>query len=213
MVAGKRDPGYLETSRIALEAGLCLALQGEELTEKGHLQGGVLTPASAMGSVLRERLKDKANIRFEITKTGNEVPPSPLDKLKAGTKAAGISSGEKNAAAASGANREARRAPMPGCIHAIGAKLHHTARQRVQFAYQEKCIVGFDHIHPAMKVLGRSIRHGSKVCSGALRQHQHILQTGVLDFHNKFAATRDKLQSAFSVACAENKVLFVNSAS
>lgn len=205
VVAGKRDPGYLETSRIALEAGLCLALQGEELTEKGHLQGGVLTPAAAMGSVLRERLKDKANIQFEITKTGNEVPTSPLDKLKAGTKAAGMSSGEKNAAAASGANRQARHDPMSACVHALGANLRRGVQQREKFAHQVQCIVGLEHMHPAVKVLGRSFRHSTKFCSGVLQHHQHALQTWALDWHNKVGTTRDNLHSTFSVACAENR--------
>lgn len=207
-MAGKRDPGYLETSRIALEAGLCLALQGEELSDKGHLSGGVLTPASAMGSVLRERLQ-AANIQFEITKTGNEVPTSPLDKLKAGTKAAGISAGEKNAAVASGVNRQSRPVPMFGCMHAVGAKLQHRLQQREKSTQQEKLIVGFEHLHPAMNVLGSTFRH----CNGLLKQHQHALQTCALDLHHKVAATRDKLQSALTVAYAENRVLFVNSAS
>ncbi|NJR41413.1 MAG: hypothetical protein HC767_00895 [Akkermansiaceae bacterium] len=149
VVAGKRDPGYLETSRIAVEAGMCLALQGEELTAKGHLQGGVLTPASAMGSVLRERLQ-AADIRFEITKTGKEVPTSPLDKLKAGTKAAGASGSDKNAAAPSGVSKQLRHVPAFGFMHAVAAKLQHSLHQREKFAPQEKLLVGFDHLHPAV---------------------------------------------------------------
>ena len=49
---GRGDPGYLATSKILGEVGLCLALDLEE-TPPG---GGVLTPALALGSVLRERL-------------------------------------------------------------------------------------------------------------------------------------------------------------
>ena len=42
-----RDCGYLCTSRMVLEAALCLALQGKELDASPDLQkGGVLTPAS-----------------------------------------------------------------------------------------------------------------------------------------------------------------------
>ena len=51
-VQGRGDPGYLATSKIFGELGLCLALDHEE-TPQG---GGVLTPALALGSVLRERL-------------------------------------------------------------------------------------------------------------------------------------------------------------
>lgn len=54
-----RDPGYLGTSRIILECGLCLALQPDDVksdTYAGKVPGGVLTPASAFGLVLDERL-------------------------------------------------------------------------------------------------------------------------------------------------------------
>lgn len=51
-VRGRGDPGYLATSKIVGEAGLCLALDHDELVPGG----GVLTPALALGSVLRERL-------------------------------------------------------------------------------------------------------------------------------------------------------------
>jgi hypothetical protein len=208
VVAGSRDPGYLETSRIALEAGLCLALQGDELSEKGHLQGGVLTPASAMGSVLRERLR-AANIRFEITKTGREMPPpSPLDKLKAAPKVAGTSGGDKSAPAAPGVNKDALHVPMICCIRAAGAKLKHVLEQRGSIIQQEH-IMGFEHLHPAMNVVGRSFRH----CGKLLTRHQHALQTGVQDMQRKFAASRDNLQDALKLAYAENRVILVNSPS
>jgi short subunit dehydrogenase-like uncharacterized protein len=51
-VRGRGDPGYLATSKIVGEVGLCLALDGDELPAGG----GVLTPALALGSVLRQRL-------------------------------------------------------------------------------------------------------------------------------------------------------------
>jgi short subunit dehydrogenase-like uncharacterized protein len=44
--------GYLASSKILSEVGLCLALD----QEKAPPGGGVLTPALALGSVLRERL-------------------------------------------------------------------------------------------------------------------------------------------------------------
>ena len=51
-VQGRGDPGYLATSKILGEVGLCLALGHEEAPRSG----GVLTPALALGAVLRERL-------------------------------------------------------------------------------------------------------------------------------------------------------------
>jgi short subunit dehydrogenase-like uncharacterized protein len=48
-VMGKGDPGYAATSRMLSESGLCLA------SSEGP--GGVLTPASAMGDDLVERLR------------------------------------------------------------------------------------------------------------------------------------------------------------
>jgi short subunit dehydrogenase-like uncharacterized protein len=52
-VAAKGDPGYAATALMMGEAALCLALDDERLPAKG----GVLTPATAMGSVLAERLR------------------------------------------------------------------------------------------------------------------------------------------------------------
>ena len=49
-VIAKGDPGYAATSRMLGESGLCLA------TTDGP--GGVLTPASAMGDALVERLRE-----------------------------------------------------------------------------------------------------------------------------------------------------------
>ena len=59
-----RDPGYWGTSRMLVELGVCLATQGEELEQSGCLRGGFLTPATAGGSVLVERL-NRAGMRFE----------------------------------------------------------------------------------------------------------------------------------------------------
>ncbi|MEW5314423.1 MAG: hypothetical protein WDW38_005924 [Sanguina aurantia] len=65
----KRDPGYWGTSRMVLEAGLCLVEDAEKLKEAGYAAGGVLTPATAMGTVLITRLQ-AAGIRFEVTERG-----------------------------------------------------------------------------------------------------------------------------------------------
>ncbi|KAK9801970.1 hypothetical protein WJX73_003727 [Symbiochloris irregularis] len=73
-VGHDRDPGYLSTSRMCLEAAICLATQEKELRAAGMLQGGILTPGSAMGLVLAERLK-AAGLTFEID-TDNAVDVS-----------------------------------------------------------------------------------------------------------------------------------------
>ncbi|DBA91626.1 TPA: hypothetical protein ACH3X1_003234 [Trebouxia sp. C0004] len=61
----KRDPGFWETSRLLLESALCLALQEDELKASGLKQGGVLTPATAMGMVLVRRIQ-KAGVSFDL---------------------------------------------------------------------------------------------------------------------------------------------------
>ena len=51
-VRGRGDPGYLATSKMLGEVGLCLASDQDRLPGGG----GVLTPGLALGAVLRERL-------------------------------------------------------------------------------------------------------------------------------------------------------------
>ena len=60
-VEGKSDPGYGETAKMLGESALCLALDRDAL-EPRH---GVLTPASAMGIRLIERLR-AAGMTFAI---------------------------------------------------------------------------------------------------------------------------------------------------
>jgi short subunit dehydrogenase-like uncharacterized protein len=60
-VEGKSDPGYGETAKMLGESALCLALDRDQL-EPRH---GVLTPASAMGNRLIERLR-AAGMTFAI---------------------------------------------------------------------------------------------------------------------------------------------------
>lgn len=55
------DPGYTETSKMVSEAALCLAQDRERLPARY----GVLTPASAMGALLRGRI-ERAGIAFEV---------------------------------------------------------------------------------------------------------------------------------------------------
>jgi short subunit dehydrogenase-like uncharacterized protein len=52
-VTGQGDPGYKATSGLIGEAGLCLALDGDKMPNRA----GVLTPATAMGTPLVERLR------------------------------------------------------------------------------------------------------------------------------------------------------------
>ena len=61
-VKGQKDPGYGETSKMLGESALCLALDGDELSS----EGGVTTPAGAMGRVLLARLR-AAGMVFEVT--------------------------------------------------------------------------------------------------------------------------------------------------
>jgi short subunit dehydrogenase-like uncharacterized protein len=52
-VEAQGDPGYGATSVMLGESALCLALDGDRLPDRA----GVLTPATAMGSVLADRLR------------------------------------------------------------------------------------------------------------------------------------------------------------
>jgi short subunit dehydrogenase-like uncharacterized protein len=53
VVAAQGDPGYAATSVMLGESALCLALDGDRTPQRS----GVLTPATAMGSALVERLR------------------------------------------------------------------------------------------------------------------------------------------------------------
>lgn len=57
-VKGKRDPGYGSTSRMISESAVCLLLN------PGAASGGIWTPASALGSLLIERLQQNAGLSF-----------------------------------------------------------------------------------------------------------------------------------------------------
>ncbi len=59
-VSGDRDPGYGSTSKMITEAALCLLL---ECTDT---QGGIWTPASAMGMRLTRRLQENAGLSFAV---------------------------------------------------------------------------------------------------------------------------------------------------
>jgi short subunit dehydrogenase-like uncharacterized protein len=67
-VSAQGDPGYAATAVMLGESVLCLALDGERLPEAS----GVLTPATAMGGVLVERLRARG-----FTLTVDELPDRP----------------------------------------------------------------------------------------------------------------------------------------
>jgi len=61
LVADRRDPGHGSTAVMLSEAAVCLALEGAQLSS----EGGILTPATAMGMRLVERLR-AAGMTFEV---------------------------------------------------------------------------------------------------------------------------------------------------
>ena len=61
-VAGSGDPGYAATAVMLGESALCLALDGDRLPERA----GSLTPATAMGDALIERLRAQGHT-YEVS--------------------------------------------------------------------------------------------------------------------------------------------------
>jgi short subunit dehydrogenase-like uncharacterized protein len=59
-ITGDQDPGYGSTSKMLSEAAVCLA------RDVLQTEGGVWTPASAMGSPLLERLRKNAGLTFDV---------------------------------------------------------------------------------------------------------------------------------------------------
>ncbi len=67
-VTGRGDPGYLATSKMLAETGLCLALDADAPEAYG-----VITPAVALGATLRERLTRAEGghfMQFDVLKAG-----------------------------------------------------------------------------------------------------------------------------------------------
>ncbi|NQU36184.1 MAG: saccharopine dehydrogenase NADP-binding domain-containing protein [Actinobacteria bacterium] len=60
-IAAKGDPGYAATAVMLSESALCLALDADSLPDRA----GVLTPATAMGEQLSERLR-RADFTVEV---------------------------------------------------------------------------------------------------------------------------------------------------
>ena len=61
-IEGRGDPGYAATSRMLGESAMCLALDAPQ----PGFEGGVLTPATAMGMRLVERLRAH-DFTFDVT--------------------------------------------------------------------------------------------------------------------------------------------------
>jgi short subunit dehydrogenase-like uncharacterized protein len=68
-VAAEGDPGYKATAVMFAESALCLARDGERLPARA----GVLTPATAMGDALTERLR-LAGQTLEVQRAGQPAP-------------------------------------------------------------------------------------------------------------------------------------------
>ena len=66
LVAARGDPGYQATSVMLGESALCLAVDRDRLPDRG----GVLTPATAMGDVLVDRLRD-ADVTLTVDRLGS----------------------------------------------------------------------------------------------------------------------------------------------
>ncbi|MBU3070766.1 saccharopine dehydrogenase NADP-binding domain-containing protein [Aestuariicella sp. G3-2] len=59
-VKGDKDPGYGSTSKMIAESAVCLLKNPEAAS------GGIWTPASAMGSLLIDRLQNNAGLTFQV---------------------------------------------------------------------------------------------------------------------------------------------------
>jgi short subunit dehydrogenase-like uncharacterized protein len=59
-VSGDKDPGYGSTSKMIAESAVCLLLNPDDSIN------GMLTPASAMGSLLIDRLQANAGLTFKV---------------------------------------------------------------------------------------------------------------------------------------------------
>lgn len=62
IVTGDKDPGYGSTCGMIAEAAICLSQKSKTK------DGGILTPASAMGAELRDRVQANAGLTFTLAK-------------------------------------------------------------------------------------------------------------------------------------------------
>lgn len=63
IVKGFRDPGYGDTCRMVAESALCIVKSLKDLPGK---EGGILTPATAFGHILLDRLRHNDGMIFEV---------------------------------------------------------------------------------------------------------------------------------------------------
>ncbi|KXS18035.1 hypothetical protein M427DRAFT_144102 [Gonapodya prolifera JEL478] len=63
---GKGDPGYWQTCIMVSQSALALVYDRDSLPGVKELHGGVLTPASAFGTVLVDRLKATGTVKIEV---------------------------------------------------------------------------------------------------------------------------------------------------
>ncbi|KAG0267689.1 hypothetical protein DFQ27_008470 [Actinomortierella ambigua] len=61
------EPGYSETCRLLVESAMCLIKEEERTFRENKIQGGLLTPASAFGHVLVQRLQERGVV-LEVAK-------------------------------------------------------------------------------------------------------------------------------------------------
>ncbi|KAJ7647761.1 Saccharopine dehydrogenase-domain-containing protein [Roridomyces roridus] len=73
VMIGNEDPGYALAAVMVSEAALALALDKDTLPALAQC-GGVLTPATALGDVLVERLEASGRIKFESTTVSARGP-------------------------------------------------------------------------------------------------------------------------------------------
>ncbi|RPD57921.1 hypothetical protein L226DRAFT_538874 [Lentinus tigrinus ALCF2SS1-7] len=79
VMRGQGDPGYLLTASMISEAALGLALDDASLPLSARL-GGILTPSTALGSVLISRLEATGRIHFESEHIRAEDAESRKDR-------------------------------------------------------------------------------------------------------------------------------------
>ena len=63
---GGGDPGYADTSRILAEVGTLLATETMDGGALSGRRGGVLTPATAMGTSLLRRMERELPMKWEV---------------------------------------------------------------------------------------------------------------------------------------------------
>ena len=74
MISYDGDPGNRATTVFVCESALALALEADALPG-GRARGGVLTPATGLGTVLVDRLR-RASVRIDVPLVANAWEPA-----------------------------------------------------------------------------------------------------------------------------------------